>query len=130
MSDNKAKHKGNPPSGVLAGAEEQPVIAELQLVKPNIRLVTNFQVTPMKKFSFMPEEWPKWIQRFERFHTATRLDKQTSENQVNTLIYTMGEQADNVFISFKFTTEQENNYEEVKKKFENYFIVKRNIIFE
>ena len=42
----------------------------------------------------------------------------------------MGEQVDNIFISFKFTTKQEKNYEEVKEKFENYFIVKRNIIFE
>ena len=42
----------------------------------------------------------------------------------------MGEQADDIFISFEFTAEQEKNYEEVKEKFENYFIVKRNIIFE
>ena len=45
-------------------------------------------------FSFQPEEWPKWIQRFERFRKATGLDKQTGKNQVNTLIYTLGEQAD------------------------------------
>ena len=69
-------------------------------------------------------------QRFERFRKATGLDKQTGKKQVNTLIYTMGEQADDIFISFKFTTEQEKNYEEVKEKFENYFVVKRNIIFE
>ena len=48
MSDNKAEHEGNP-SGVLAGTEEEPVIAELQLVQPNIQPVTNFQVTPTEK---------------------------------------------------------------------------------
>ena len=48
MSDNEAEHKGNPPS-VLAGTKEQPVIAELQFVQPNIRPVTNFQVTPPEK---------------------------------------------------------------------------------
>ena len=43
----------------------------------------------------------------------------------------MGEQTEDIFISFKFTTEQEKNYEEVKEKFKNYFIVKRKfIIFE
>ena len=31
----------------------------------------------------------------------------------------MGEQVDDIFISFKFTTEQEKHYEEVKEKFEN-----------
>ena len=48
MSDNEAEHKGNP-LGVLAGAEEQPVIAQLQLVQPNIRPVTYFQVTATEK---------------------------------------------------------------------------------
>ena len=129
MSDNEAEQEGNPP-GALAGAEEQTVIAQPQVVLPNIRSVANFQVTPPEKFSFKPEDWPKWIQRFDRFCKATGLDKETGENQVNTLIYTMGEQADDIFISFEFTAEQEKNYEEVKEKFENYFIVKRNIIFE
>ena len=56
------------------------------------------------------------IQRFERFRKATGIDTQTGEAQANTLIYTMGEQADDIFISFKFTAEQEKNSEEVKKK--------------
>ena len=119
MSDNEAEQEGNPP-GALAGTEEQPVIAHPQVVLPNIRPVPNFQVTPPEKFLFKPEEWPKWIQRFERFRKATGLDKQTGENQVNTLIYTMGEQADDIFISFEFTAEQEKNYEEVKEKFDNH----------
>ena len=73
MSDNEAEPEGNPP-GALAGAEEQTVIAQPQVVLPNIRPVANFQVTPPEKFSFKPEDWPKWIQRFERFHKATGLD--------------------------------------------------------
>ena len=56
------------------------------------------------------------IQRFERFRKATGIDTQTGETQGNTLIYTMGEQADDIFISFKFTAEQEKNSEEKKKK--------------
>ena len=42
----------------------------------------------------------------------------------------MGKQADDIFISFEFTAEQEKSYEEVKERFENHFIVKRNVIFE
>ena len=129
MSDNEAEHEGDPP-GVDVGAEEQPFIGQAQAVQPSIRPVANFQVTPPEKFSFKPEEWLKCIQRFERFRKATRLDKQTGENQVNTMIYTMGEQADDIFISFEFTTKQEKNYEQVKERFENYFIIKRNVIFE
>ena len=81
-------------------------------------------------FSFKPDEWPKWIQIFEIFHKATGLDKQSDENQVNTLIYTMGDQADDVHISCELTQEQEKSFEEVKEKFENYFLVKRNVVFE
>lgn len=42
----------------------------------------------------------------------------------------MGKQADDIFIMFELTTEEEKNYKEVKEKFENHFIVKRNVIFE
>ena len=129
MSDNEDEQERNPP-GVNAGTAEQPLIRQPQIVQPSIRPAANFQVTPPEKFSFKPEEWPKWIQRFQRFHKASGLDKQSSENQVNTLIYTMGEQADDIFISFEFTAEQEKSYEEVKERFENHFIVKRNVIFE
>ena len=118
MSDNEDKQAGHP-TGVSAGAVEQPLIGQTQIVQPSIQPVANFQVTPPKKFSFKPEEWPKWIQRFERFRKATGLDKQSGKNQVNTLIYTMGEQSDDIFISFEFTSEQEKSYEEVKESEES-----------
>ena len=35
-------------------------------------------------FSFKPEEWSKWIRRFERFRLE--LNKKDEESQVNTLI--------------------------------------------
>ena len=119
------EHEDSP--GVEAGAVQQQ---QSPAVEAGIRPIANFQVSPPNKFSFKPEDWPKWIQRFERFRKATGLDKRGGENQVNTLIYTMGEQADDIFISFELTTEEEKNYEEVKEKFEKHFIVKRNVIFE
>ena len=42
----------------------------------------------------------------------------------------MDDQADDILVFFELTAEQEKVYEQVKEKFENYFIVKRNIIFE
>ena len=59
VSDNEAEQEGHPP-GALAVAEEQSVIAQPQVVLPNIRPVANFQVTPPEKFSFKSEDWPKW----------------------------------------------------------------------
>ena len=66
-----------------AGAEEQPEIAQPQVVQPNIRPVANFQVTTPKKFSYKPEEGPKWIKRFERFRNATGLDKSSKHMNLN-----------------------------------------------
>ena len=47
-----------------------------------------------------PEEWPKWLKRFERFRQASELCKKTEESQVNTLLYSMGEKADDILQSF------------------------------
>uniref|UniRef100_A0A1X7T343 Retrotransposon gag domain-containing protein n=1 Tax=Amphimedon queenslandica TaxID=400682 RepID=A0A1X7T343_AMPQE len=37
------------------------------------------------------DEWPRWKKRFEQFRTASGLDGETGEKQVNTLLYAMGE---------------------------------------
>ncbi|KXJ11256.1 hypothetical protein AC249_AIPGENE8502, partial [Exaiptasia diaphana] len=88
--------------------------------------VASFQVPP----PFKAEEWQKWIRRFERFRKATALDKKDEESQVSTLIYTMGEEADDIFVSFELSTEQAKKYDTVRSKFEDKFTLKRNVIFE
>ena len=92
--------------------------------------VANYQVPPPEKFSFKPEEWTRWIRRFERFRKATGMDQKSGENQVNTLVYSMGEEADDIMVSFGLTAGDAKQYELVKNRFESHFIVKRNIIFE
>ena len=42
----------------------------------------------------------------------------------------MGEEADDIMISFGLTADDAKQYQLVKYRFENHFIVKRNIIFE
>lgn len=89
-----------------------------------------YQVTPPSKFSFKSSEWTRWIRRFERFRIATELDKKPEEKQVNSLIYTMGDEADDIITSVGLSQEEMKSYENVKSKFENHFIAKRNVIFE
>ena len=36
--------------------------------------VANYQVPPPEKFSFKPDEWLRWIRRFERMRKAIGLD--------------------------------------------------------
>jgi len=50
MSDNEDEQEGNP-LGVNAGAAEQPLIGQPQIVQPSIRPVANFQVTRPEKFN-------------------------------------------------------------------------------
>ena len=61
---------------------------------------------------------------------ATELDKKDKEKQVNTPIYTMGDETDNILLLFNLNVEDLKRYETVKNKFENHFIAKRNIIYE
>ena len=64
-------------------------------------MASQFQVPIPESFSFKyPEEWPKWIRRFKRHHVASRLNKQSSEVQVNALIYNMEDLTDNIVLSF------------------------------
>ena len=85
---------------------------------------------PPQSFNFSkPEEWPNWIRRFQRFHLVSGLSEKSSENQVNMLMYTIGDVADDIN-SFKLTEEQQKNYDTVVAKFEGHFVKKRNIIFE
>ena len=93
--------------------------------------MATYQVAAPESFVFSrPSEWNKWIRRFERFRIASGIDKQSEEAQVNTLIYSMGDQADDILRSFGLSAEDSKKYTVVKEKFESHFVKKRNVIFE
>ena len=93
--------------------------------------MATYQITPPEKFNFKePDSWPKWIRHFERFSQASGLTEKSSESQVNALIYSMGEEADDILFSFGLTDEQSKNFETVQEKFEQHFIKKRNVVYE
>ena len=91
-------------------------------------MATSFQISPPESFSFTnPEEWPKWIRRFERYHLASGLSNKSAEVQVYALIYHIGDQADDILTSFGLL-DNDKKYNMVKAKFERHFI-KRQIKF-
>ena len=93
--------------------------------------MTSFRVQLPEKFDFSrQEEWPKWSRRFERFRQASGLVKEEEESQINTLIYAMGDQADDILNSFNLTTTQLKQYHTIKTRFDEHFVVRRNVIFE
>ena len=89
-----------------------------------------FQVTLPEKFSFKPEEWCRWIRRFERFRVASELNKRDEERQVNTPVYSMGDDADDILQSFDLSETDRKKYKNVKDKFEGQFVIKRKVIYE
>ena len=93
--------------------------------------MATYQISPPERFTFQhPDNWPKWIRRFERFRQASGLNGKEEQSQVNRLIYTMGDEADDILSSFGLTEEQKREYATVKDRFEKYFVKKRNPIFE
>ena len=95
------------------------------------RTMTSFRIQLPEKFDISrQEEWPKWSRRFERFRQASGLLKEEEESQINMLIYAMGDQADDILNSFKLSTTQLKQYHTVKTKFDEHFVVRRNVIFE
>lgn len=92
--------------------------------------MAQYQVKPPEKFSFKAEDWTKWIKRFERFRIASGLETQADENQVNALIYGMGEEAEDILVSLHLTPEQACEYDTVKQRLDAHFVARRNVIFE
>ena len=90
-----------------------------------------YQIVPPEKFDFStPEEWPKWIRRFERFRQASGLKDNDEEGQVNTLIYAMGDEADDILCGLGLSAEDKKKFDTVRDKFEAHFVKRRNTIFE
>ena len=86
---------------------------------------------PSEPFSFSRlSEWPKWARRFERFRVASGLGSKGEEVQVNTLLYAMGDDADDILRSFQLSAADQKKYSEVKGRFDQHFLKKRIAIFE
>ena len=101
---------GDPVPGEAGNqAVQQPVVDEpnedfvypARLAQPTVQQIAeaNYPVPPSEKFSFKPDEC------FERFRKANGLDQKDGESQVNTLIYSMGEEADDIIGSYGVTAE-------------------------
>lgn len=86
-----------------------------------------------------------WRRRFDHYRAALKLDRDSGEVQVNTLLYAMGREAEAIYDSFVFDDVEEEDdggdrsaargrpeldYDTVIAKFADHFVPKRNIIHE
>ena len=94
-----------------------------------IRMASIVLLLPPEKFNFAhPDAWPQWIKRFERYCVASGLSDRDSPVQVSTLIYAMGEEAEEIFSSFELRETDGSNYSTVKDCFAKHFVKRHNPI--
>ena len=85
---------------------------------------------PPAPFDFSkPDEWPKWIKRFEQYRVAG-LSKDADIRQIGTLLYCLGEEADDVLSSTNISEEEKTNYSKVLEKLNGFFKIRKNVILE
>ena len=77
-----------------------------------------------------PDESPKWKRQFEHFRTVLGLIDERETPQISTLLYCMGKEADGILTSTAITDEDRKKYDGVMKKFDEFFSVRKNLIFE
>jgi len=51
------------------------------------------------------EEWPKWQHRFEQYRVASGLAGREEEQQVSTLLYCLGEDAEDILDTTRITVD-------------------------
>ena len=87
-------------------------------------------LVPPQSFDFRkPDEWPRWMRRFEQYHVASGLSTEDEEKQVNTLLFCLGEEAGDVF-AVSGAINKTKKYTEAVDTFEKFFGVRKNLIFE
>lgn len=69
----------------------------------------------------------KVSRRFQRFRVASGLQSKQANIQVNTLIYAMGDWANDILQQFDLTPDQLKEYDRVVSKFESHFMKKWNV---
>lgn len=96
-----------------------------------VMAAATFTIKPPEPFDFAkPQEWERWSRRFERFRLASNLNSSSEANQVNTLVYCMGDEADDVLRGLELTAMQRQQYNAVKTAFDRHFVPRKNVIYE
>ena len=75
------------------------------------------------------DAWPKWLRRFDRYRVASGLNNKPQTEQVSTLLYAMGDSADDILQTLRLD-EGTVSYEEIKKSLNDHFAERRNVIVE
>lgn len=85
---------------------------------------------PPAPFNFKsPDEWPHWRRHFQQFKEPSGLTGEGDAKQISTLLYCMGETAEDILTLTNISTGARKRFKLVIAKFDSFFKV-RNVIFE
>ncbi|KAL5509932.1 hypothetical protein EMCRGX_G005382 [Ephydatia muelleri] len=88
-------------------------------------------LSPPEPFNFnKPDEWGRWKRRFDQYRVASGLSKEKDDRQVSTLLYCLGDQAEDVLASTGISEEEREGYKKVLDTLDKFFKVRKNVIFE
>lgn len=84
-----------------------------------------------EKFDFRePQAWNNWFRRWQRYRNITEMNLRSEEMQINTLLYAMGRESEDVLAALKLTDEQSKSYDAIAAAFEKHFVPRTNVIYE
>ncbi|XP_065891680.1 uncharacterized protein [Dysidea avara] len=90
--------------------------------------MANLHLKSPSSFPFSrPDEWPSWKCRFEQFRLASGLSTEDDLRQISALLYCMGE---DILNSTDISNSDRKKYDRVIAKFDSFFKVRKNVIFE
>ena len=111
--------------------DNQPV---QQAAQPQVQLAAQPHFNPVQvplpdRFNFTsPDTWPAWVRRFGRFRIASGLSNRPANDQISTMVYAMGDQAEDVVNTLHVPDDA--SYEQLKQTLDAYFGVRRNLVIE
>ena len=83
--------------------------------------MASVRLQPPSSFDFKnPDEWPRWKRRFEQFRLASGLSEESGDRQVSTLMYCMGEDAEDTLTSTNISVGDRKKYDTVFKPYDDF----------
>ena len=93
--------------------------------------MASLNIQPPEQFDFdQCHRFDEWIKRFERYLTVSKIAQEADNVKCDTLLYTLGPRAEEVFRTFNLSNEDSVKYNVVKNAIAAYCVNHRNLIFE
>lgn len=93
--------------------------------------MVTFKVIPLRSFpSKIQKNGQNGSEDLRDLDKPQALIDNAEENQVSALVYTMGDEAEDILGTLNLSAAQSKKYADVSAAFQRYFIARRNTIFE